>query len=185
MTPLEIAAVAFTLVNVWLAVKESIWCWPPGIVGVALYAIVNYDAKLYSNAGLQIVYLALSIHGWYQWLHGGENRTELRIGRTTAKQWWACMIAGVIGTVLLIFILRWTDGAFSFWDASTTAFSLVAQWMMNKKLVENWILWIVVDVIYVPLYFYRALPLTAGLYALFCVLAWRGYLEWRRSLASA
>ena len=186
LTPLEIAAVAFTLVNVWLAVKENIWCWPFGIVGVVLYAVVNYQAKFYANAGLQIVYLVLSIHGWYEWLHGGVNRTELRMSAATARQWRACMISGVAGTAALILLLRWTtDAVFPFWDALTTAFSLVAQWMMNKKLVENWILWIAVDIIYVPLYFYRSLPLTAGLYALFCFMAWRGLVEWRRSLASA
>src|SRR6185436_4626012 len=91
LTPLEIAAVAFTLVNVWLAVKENIWCWPFGIVGVVLYAVVNYQAKFYANAGLQIVYLVLSIHGWYEWLHGGVNRTELRMSAATARQWRACM----------------------------------------------------------------------------------------------
>lgn len=186
MTPLEIAAVAFTLVNVWLAVKENIWCWPPGIVGVALYGIVFYRSNLYANAALQVVYLVLSIHGWYEWLHGGAGRTELRMSSATPRQWRVCMVAGVAGTGLVILLLRWTtDAAFPFWDALTTSFSLVAQWMMNKKLVENWILWIAVDVIYVPLCFFRSLPLTAALYALFCVMAWRGLVEWRRSLASA
>ncbi|HSP14905.1 MAG TPA: nicotinamide riboside transporter PnuC [Thermoanaerobaculia bacterium] len=183
-SPLEVAAFAFTLVNVWLAVKENIWTWPTGIVGVALYTIVNYRAHLYSNAGLQIVYLLLSIHGWYEWLHGGENKTELHVRRTTRRQWIWCLFAGSAGTAALIALLRWTtDAAFPFWDASTTAFSLVGQWMLNEKMLENWAIWLVVDIIYVPIYFFGGQRLTAGLYVIFCVLCIRGLIEWKRSVA--
>jgi nicotinamide mononucleotide transporter len=186
LTPLETAAFLFTAVNVWLAAKENIWCWPTGIVSVILYFFVNYQAGLYANAGLQVVYLILSIHGWYEWLHGGVNRTELHISRTSSRQWRWCMLAGIVLTGILMLVLRWVEGAAQpFWDASTTAFSLVAQWMMNKKLVENWILWIIVDVIYVPLYLYRELPLTSILYTGLTFLALKGYLDWKRSLASA
>lgn len=185
MTPLEIAAVAFTLVNVWLAIRENIWCWPVGIVGVALYTIVNYEARLYSNAGLQIVYLVLSVHGWHEWLHGGVNRGELHVRRTTRRQWLGCGVASILGTAALMLFLRaTTDAAQPFWDASTTAVSLVAQWMMNEKLLENWVLWLLVDIVYVPLYVARSYPLTAGLYALFCVMAAAGYFQWKRSIVS-
>jgi nicotinamide mononucleotide transporter len=186
MTPLEITAVVFTLANVWLAVKENIWCWPTGIVGVALYTVVNWQARLYSNAGLQIVYLVLSVHGWYEWLHGGENKSELHVRRTTPRQWIGCVSASIAGTAALMAFLHWTtDAAFPFWDASTTAVSLVGQWMMNEKLLENWVLWLIVDIVYVPLYFARGYRLTAALYALFCILCWRGYVEWKRSLATS
>jgi nicotinamide mononucleotide transporter len=186
ITPLESVAFLFIAANVWLAAKENIWCWPTGIVGVALYFVVNYQAGFYANAGLQVVYLILSIHGWYEWLHGGVNKTELHVSRTTRREWQWCMAAGIVLTGVLMVVLRLVEGAAQpFWDASTTAFSLVAQWMLNKKLVENWILWIVVDVIYVPLYFYRSLPLTAILYIGLTVLALKGYLDWKRSLASA
>ena len=82
-TPLELVAVLFTLANVWLAIKEKIWTWPAGIVSVLLYFIVFWRSHLYLNAGLQVVYLVLSIHGWYEWLHGGENKSELHVRRTT------------------------------------------------------------------------------------------------------
>jgi len=85
-TPLEIAAVIFTLANVWLAVKENIWTWPTGIASVLLYLVVFWRSHLYLNAGLQLVYFALSIHGWYEWLHGGENKTELKITRASDGQ---------------------------------------------------------------------------------------------------
>ncbi len=186
MTPLEIVAVLFTLANVWLMVKENIWGWPAAIVGVSLYAVVNYQAHLYSNAGLQIVYLVLSVHGWYQWLHGGADKTELRVSRTSRRAWILCLLAGIAGTGVLILLLRTPgDAALPFWDAFTTSFSLVGQWMMNKKLLENWIVWLVVDIIYVPIYAARSYHLTAGLYAVFCVLAWRGWVEWKRSISQA
>ena len=94
-TPLEIAAVLFILANVWLATKENIWTWPTGIVGVILYTIVNYKAHLYANAALQIVYFGLSIMGWYEWLHGGVNKSELHVRSTTKREWIGCAIASV------------------------------------------------------------------------------------------
>src|ERR1700687_42409 len=100
ITPLAIAAVLFPPANVWLAVKENIWTWPTGIVGVTLYLVVNYQARLYSNAGLQVVYLVLSIHGWYEWLHGGTNRTELRITHASRRVLVACAITGAVMTAL-------------------------------------------------------------------------------------
>lgn len=185
MTALETTAVLFTLANVWLAVKENIWCWPTGIVGVILYAFVNYEARLYSNAALQLIYLALSVHGWYEWLHGGANRSELTVTRASPRIMAICLAVGLLMSGILVLVLRaTTDAALPLWDASTTAFSLVGQWMMNEKLVENWLVWLAVDVIYVPIYAFRSYPMTAVLYAIFCLLAWKGYVEWKRSSRS-
>ena len=181
--PLEIVAAVLILINIWLAVKENIWCWPVGIAGVVLYALVNFQAKFYSNAVLQLFFLVLSIHGWYEWLHGGVNRSELHVSKTTRRQWIGCMAAGVVLTgAILLFLRLTTDAALPFWDASTTAFSLVAQWMMNEKLVENWLLWVVIDVIYVPFYVVQGLWLTGVVvYAISVWLAWRGYVDWRKT----
>jgi nicotinamide mononucleotide transporter len=181
-TPLEIAAVAFTLAGVILAIYENIWTWPIGIAGVLLYLVVNWHAHLYANGILQIVYFVLSIHGWYEWLHGGTNKTELYVTRTTRRQWIGCSIATVVLTIAIFELLRLTtDATFPFWDALTTAISLVAQWMMNEKLLENWMVWFVVDVIYVVIYIQQSLYLTAGLYAIFVVLCVWGYIDWLRS----
>lgn len=182
-SPLEIAAALFILVNVWLATKENIWTWPTGIVGVVLYAVVNYQAGLYANAGLQIVYFVLSIMGWYEWLHGGVNKTELHVRRTTPRQWLGCAIASAILWVALLALLRWTHNAQQpILDAGTTALSLVGQWMMNEKLIENWWFWLVVDIAYVPIYLKSGNWLTAVLYAAFCALCIRGLIEWKRSM---
>ena len=185
MTPLEIAAVVFTLINVWLAVRQNIWTWPSGIASVILYGIVFYQSRLWANAGLQVIYLALSIHGWYEWLHGGANHGELHARRATPRQWIGCAIAGVVLTAALLWLLKVTSGSAPLSDASTTAFSIVGQWMLNEKLVENWLIWLAVDIVYVPMFFASGRPASAWLYAFFCILAVKGFIDWRRSLASA
>ena len=185
MTPLEIAAVAFTLVNIWLAVKQNMWTWPTGIASVILYGIVFYQSRLYANAGLQVIYFALSIHGWYEWLHGGVNHTELRVRKTTARQWIGCAISGVVLTAALMWLLKTVQGSAPFSDASTTAFSIVGQWMLNEKLLENWLIWLAVDIVYVPMLFASHRAASGWLYAFLCVLAIKGYIDWRRSVVSA
>lgn len=184
-TPLEIAAIAFTLANVWLAVKQNIWTWPTGIASVILYGIVFYQSRFFANAGLQVVYLVLSIHGWYEWLHGGANHAELHVRKTTRRQWMGCAIAGVVLTAALMWLLKVVQGSAPFADASTTAFSIVAQWMLNEKLLENWLIWLAVDIVYVPMFFANGRPASAILYAIFCVLAVKGFIDWRKSIASA
>ena len=182
-TPLEMAAVIFTLANVWLAIKEDIWTWPAGIASVLLYLVVFWRAHLYLNAGLQIVYFVLSIHGWYEWLHGGANKTELKITRASSRMWAALMSIGVALTLVLLWVLRATahDASLPIWDAVTTAFSIVGQYMLNMKIVENWLIWAIVDVIYVVMFIDQKLYPTAVLYAFFVFLCLKGLLDWHRS----
>jgi nicotinamide mononucleotide transporter PnuC len=183
MTPLEIVAVIFTLANVWLMVKENIWGWPAGIISVLLYLIVFWRSHLYMNAGLQVVYFVLSIHGWYEWLHGGANKTERKIKHASSKMWAVLMSIGVVLTVLFLWLLRVTshDASLPIWDALTTAFSIVGQYMLNTKIVENWLIWAIVDVIYVFMFIDQKLFLTAILYAFFVVLCLKGLFDWRRA----
>ena len=183
MTILEIVAVVFTLANVWLMVKENIWGWPAGIISVVLYLVVFWRSHLYMNAALQIVYFVLSIHGWYEWLHGGENKTERKITRASSKMWTILMAAGVVLTFGFLWLLRVTshDASLPVWDALTTAFSIVGQFMLNTKIVENWLIWAIVDVIYVFMFIDQKLYLTAVLYAFFVVLCLKGLLDWRRT----
>lgn len=182
-TPLEIAAVIFTLANVWLAIRENIWTWPTGIVSVLLYLVVFWRTHLYLNAGLQVVYFVLSIQGWYEWLHGGENKTELKVTHVSSRAAAVLTAIGVALTGGLFVGLRMTshDASLPIWDALTTAFSLVGQYMLNMKIVENWIVWAAVDVIYVVMFLDQKLYPTAALYAFFVVLCVKGYFDWRRS----
>ena len=181
-TPLEIAAVVFILANVWLAIRENIWTWPTGIVGVLLYLVVNWQAHLYANAALQVLYFVLSIHGWYEWLHGGANKTERKVSLASARVWLATIVGGALLTAPIWYVLpRSGSGLWPALDAGTTAYSIVGQVLMNLKILENWVIWLIVDVIYVVIYIHQKLYLTAGLYALFVVLCVKGYLDWRRS----
>jgi len=180
-TPLELLAVAFILANVWLAVKVNIWTWPTGIVGVLLYLVVNWRAHLYANALLQILYFILSIHGWWEWLHGGEHRTERPIMRATPRVWAMTIIGGLLITLPIYWLLvRSGDSSSPIMDAGTTAYSIVGQVLLNLKYVENWIVWIAVDIVYVVIYAQQKLMLTAVLYAIFVVLCVKGFVDWKK-----
>ncbi len=170
-------------VSVFLSAREKIWSWPTAIVNVSLYTFIFYRSGLYSDMGLQVVYLALSIYGWYQWLHGGAQRSRLHVSRATVRVW---AVSAVVAVACWITLARYTSTlpgvSLPHLDAGLTTLSLVAQWMMTRKILENWILWIIADVAYVPMYLYKELYVTAGLYAVFLGLAILGFVEWRRSL---
>ncbi|HKW09253.1 MAG TPA: nicotinamide riboside transporter PnuC [Gemmatimonadaceae bacterium] len=182
MSTLEWIAALAGAVSVYLSARENIWSWPTAIVNVGLYIIVFRRTGLYSDMGLQVVYLVLSIYGWYQWLYGGTNRTELSVSRAALREW---TVVTPIAVVFWVALARYTATlpgvALPYLDAGLTTISLVAQWMMTRKILENWVLWIVADVVYVPMYVYKGLPVTAALYAVFLVLAVIGLRSWRRS----
>jgi len=185
MNSFEIVAAIFGVISVFLSVRQIIWSWPTAIVNVGMYIVVFYRSKLYSDTGLQVVYVILNFYGWYQWLYGGKNRTELPVTRTSGRLWAILAVIAAVSTMALgTFVSRNTDAALPYMDALTTSTSLVAQWMMTKKLLENWLVWIGVDVLYVGMFIFKGLFLTAGLYAVFLALAVKGYLDWRRSIAA-
>ena len=185
MSSLELVAALFGAVSVYLSVRQNIWSWPTAIVNVGLYALVFYEAKLYADMGLQVIYLLLSIYGWYEWLYGGENRTELRVTRTSPKLGALLVVIALSGSAVLgVMLRRSTDAALPFMDSFLSSTSLVAQWMMTRKKLENWLVWITVDVLYVGMFVYKHLYITAGLYTVFLGLAVRGYIDWRRSMTS-
>ena len=181
----EILAVLFGIISVYLSTREHIWSWPTALVNVSLYFVVFYEAKLYADMGLQAVYFTLSLYGWYEWLYGGENRTELHVSRTSRPLGVRLVLIGVTCAVIIGTLLaRFTDAAIPYLDSATTSTSLVAQWMMTRKILENWAVWAVVDVVYVGMFIYKKLYLTAGLYAVFFVLAVMGFVQWKRSLVA-
>lgn len=183
MSALEWVAVAFGVASVWLTVRQNPWCWPLGIVNVALFAWLFWRERLYADAGLQVVYVAVCVYGWWAWVRGGPGAGPLRVTRVPAWTALGLLGAGILlaGT-LGLGLKRTTDAALPFWDAGTTAFSLVAQWMQARKWLENWVLWILVDAVYVGMYLIKGLHLTAGLYAAFVVLAVLGLRAWARTL---
>jgi len=183
---LELVAVALTLVAVYLTTRQVVWCWPLGMVSVTLYAVVFYGARLYADMGLQGLYFALAAYGWWAWRHGGENHGALHVTWTPARMRVVLLVAAAVGGVVMGQALgRFTDASLPFMDSLLTSFSIAAQWMQTRKLLESWLVWLVVDVLYVGMFLYKELFLTAGLYAVFIGLAVMGFVEWRRSMLSA
>jgi nicotinamide mononucleotide transporter len=185
LDPLELAGVFTGIVAVWLTTRQNVWCWPVGIVSVLLFVGVFYHARLYAAMGLQVVYVGLAVYGWYAWARGGRGHSPLRVSRASPATLVVSLLAAVASAAALAWWLRQrTDEALPLTDAATTAFSLVAQWMQTRKLIENWGVWLIVDVVYVGMNLSQGLFWTAGLYAIYCGLAVAGLVEWRRSLAS-
>jgi nicotinamide mononucleotide transporter len=183
---LEIAGVVTGFVCVLLNAKENIWGWPLGIISCFLYIFIMYGARFYADMWLQVVYVFLNAYGWYQWLYGGEDKGELKVSRTTRQQMLILLPLGVASTgAAFYYFSTYTDAAQPFWDSFNTAFSLVAVYLQAKKKLESWLLWIMVDIIYIPLFFFRGLHLTSLLYVAFLVLAVMGYFLWRRSMLHA
>lgn len=167
---------------VYLVVQQSLWNFPLGIANNLFFLVLFWQARLYGDAGLQVVYLVLGVHGWYQWLHGGEHRTALTITRASRQVLLVLAALIPLATWGLVLILRQVNGSAPLPDAFTTVLSLAAQYLLNRKMLENWFVWIVADVIYIYLYLARGLHLTAVLYGVFLCLCIAGLVRWRRTL---
>ncbi len=181
----EVLGFATGALCVWLVARQHILNWPLGIANNLLWILLFASAGLYADSGLQLVYVALALWGWWQWLHGGAHRTALVVSGTTAREWGGLVAAGVLGTTALTWFLETqTPSTVPFLDAVTTVISLMAVYGQAKKKWESWLLWMAADVIYVPLYHHKGLDLTAILYVGFFALCVKGLLEWRRDLAA-
>lgn len=170
-----------------LTIRQSLWCWPTGLLQVFLYIFIFYEAKLYSDVGLQVVYVGLQAYGWWSWLKGGprqDNDLPVTGLSDRARLGWSAV--ALVGAALLGGgMARWTDAALPVPDAFITSASLVAQGLLSRKKWESWLGWIAVDLVAVPVYAIKALYLTAALYAVFLVLAIQGLRQWRSDLAAA
>jgi nicotinamide mononucleotide transporter len=170
---------------VWLVARQNVWNWPIGIANNVVFLILFWTAGIYADAGLQIVYMGLALYGWWAWLRGGVGHGALTVTRTTRDQWLVLGLVGVVATVGLTVLLDTvTDSTVPLPDAATTVLSLLATWGQARKKLESWWLWITADVIYVPLYAYKDLWLTAALYLGFLALCVFGLRTWRAAYAT-
>ena len=170
------------LICVYLNTQENILGWPVGIVSVGLAVYVYWESFLYSDFILHIIYVILGFYGWYQWAYGGAKQTQLPI--TNLKTWPGWVLAVIIGTAGLFF-MGWffdtyTNADFAYWDAYTTSFSLVAQVLLARKKLENWLIWIAVDIVAVGIYYAKGLYFFTALFAGYLILAVYGYYQWRK-----
>ncbi|WP_165667593.1 nicotinamide riboside transporter PnuC [Metapseudomonas otitidis] len=186
MSPLELFAAALGVLAVWLTARQNIWCWPIGLVMVLIYVWIFFEVKLYSDMLLQGIYAVLQGYGWWQWTRGGARHDGREVSRLTPAQLATGLSLGAAGSLTLGYVMAThTDAAVPWLDAALTGFSLVAQVWMAQKRLECWALWIVVDVIFVGLFTYKGLYLTAALYALFTLLAVHGWRQWRQPLPAS
>jgi nicotinamide mononucleotide transporter len=181
MSPIEIVAVLLGIANILLIIRRSVWNYPFGIAMVTLYFFIFRDAKLYSDAGLQIFFFVVNLYGWFSWSRNKAEAGEVvveRLGRDGLLAW----IAGsVVATAGWGFVMStYTDASYPFWDAGVAVLSVAAQILMTRRYLENWHWWIVVNTVSIPLYVLKGIYPTAGLYVLYLMLAIAGLIEWRR-----
>ena len=176
----EVLGFATGALCVVLAGMRNIWSYPLGIANNVVFIVLFGTSGLYAAAALQVVYLAFGVHGWVHWVRGVE-RDRGYISRTPARQWPWLIAAGVAGTAAVWWVLvSFTDSQFALADAATTSASLVAQYLLNRKRIENWFVWIAVDVAFAALAFAAGLWITAVLYLLFIVICAASWRAWRR-----
>jgi nicotinamide mononucleotide transporter len=182
---LEIVSVAFALVYLALAIPQSLWCWPAALISTAIWMVVSFNAKLYSDSGLQVFYFAMGIYGWVQWRRGGAEHTGIKV------HWWRLRTHAVtIALILLVssgagFVMSRLDAAFPYLDSFTTVAAIVATFMVARKVIENWLYWFVIDSIYIYLYIERDLFRYAELYALYLVMIVFGFAAWLKDSRAA
>jgi nicotinamide mononucleotide transporter len=178
---LELAGMITTVLGIWLATRRLLICWPVSLLADVLYLIVFYQSRLYSDALLQIFFVAFTFYGWWHWWRGVLEEGTVRIAPLGLRGWTGGMIAGAIGAVLLGALMVRVGAALPYLDATLASYSLVASWWQARKHLANWWLWIVIDLIYIGEYLYKDLQATALLYAGLVLLAALGLRDWRRA----
>ncbi len=180
---IEVIAASLGLIAIYLQIKQKVIYWPVSIVLVSLYIAVYIKAKLYADMSLQLYYLVISFYGWYYWMFGQKKKEEKKIPVTRASKktlYWSLIaaIAFFIGISQILIYL--TDSDVPYLDAFTTSLSFIATWMLARKIIENWLIWVIVDAVSAGIYIYKGLYPTTVLFAVLTVLAVVGYLSWMK-----
>jgi len=176
---LEGLAVFMGILSVYFSTKQHIWVYPTGIVSVLIYVWICFDYGLYADMGINAYYFGMSIYGWYLWNTPKKGGEALAVTWLDARGWLGSLAIFAGSFLLLVFVLlEFTDSTVPYWDSFTTASAFVAMWLMAKKKVENWIFWILTDLVSIPLYFHKGLLLTSFQYLFFTGLAIAGLLTW-------
>lgn len=184
VTWLELLAVVLALVMVACNIREIHWGWPLAIASSLLYFMLFWRSKLYGEASLQIFFVVLALWGWFQWLRGkSADGSALHVTRLKRSGVLGVLVAcALIWPAIGLFLRTYTDSDVPWWDAFPTAMSLVGQYLLGRKYIENWAVWMVVNVVSVSLFMHKALWFTAALYVVFIVLSFAGWKAWRRRL---
>jgi nicotinamide mononucleotide transporter len=179
----ELVAALLGVTGVWLTTRQNIWCWPVGLLNVTLSMFVFFNARLYYDFILQIFYFVLTLYGWYHWLFGKMDAPRLPVKSVSKQSIFMALGITAVSVLLLGRIAElYTDASLPYWDALTTAGGIIATFWMAKKIIENWLAWIVIDLICTVIYIYKELYAFSVLYFIFAVLAVIGYIQWKKDL---
>lgn len=182
----EVLGAILGVLYIYFSIKQNILTWPTGLLTSALYVVVFFQAKLYADMGLQAYYVVISIYGWYFWLKGKKPQEKEQVPvRVSSRKLKYLLIAAsvVLYVVILLILVNYTDSDVPHMDAMTTALSIVATWMLAKKYIGHWLIWIFVDAVSAGLYVYKGLWPTVILFVIYTVMAVLGYLEWKKDLS--
>jgi nicotinamide mononucleotide transporter len=181
----EIVAVLFGILSVWFARKENIWVYPTGIVNVLIYVYLCFFAGLYADMAINAFYFIMSVFGWYNWSRRDESLHHVPITSLSIKQWlFYILLTAVAFGIISYVLINFTDSTVPLFDSFTTALFIAGMWLMAIKKIENWLFWILGDVLVIPMFAVKGLAFTSIQYIVFLVLAILGYVEWRKRLLS-
>ena len=181
---IEVFGAITGLIYIYFSIRQSIWLWLTGIITSAIYIYVYFSSKFYADMSLQVYYLVISIYGWIYWYRGKENnKKNLPVRKTPFKT----AVILLIITALIFFFMGYfldiyTDSPLPYWDAFTTALSITATFMLTRKFIEQWLMWIVIDAVSAALYFYKGLYATVILFIVYTILAVVGFIQWQRAM---
>jgi len=184
---IELLGAILGFIYIFFSIRQSIWTWPIGLLTSAFYVWIFFSSKLYADMGLQIYYVIISIYGWYEWLKGKASGSsdKLTISRLTLKLSKTLFIIGLIILLIMWYILRnYTDSPVPFADSLATSLSIIATWMLARKILDHWIVWIFVDAFSIGLFWYKELYPTVILFIIYTIMAVAGFIEWNKVMKS-
>lgn len=183
----EVIGTLSGFIFLYFEIKQSKWLWPVGLFSAVMYIYVFFVAKFYADMGLQFYYVFISVYGWFHWSRSKEqNAKELPVVNLGRRLFLKLLLASLFSYIAISFILvNYTDSPIPYWDSFTTALSIIATWMLAKKILEQWLVWVIVDAVSMGLYLYKELYPTAILFAFYTVLALYGYIQWKKDLVKS
>ncbi|MFA8433634.1 MAG: nicotinamide riboside transporter PnuC [Marinifilaceae bacterium] len=182
---IEVLGTVAGLIYLYLEIKQKIWLWPLGIITSALYVYVFFTSKFYADMGLQVYYLVVSVYGWYFWLKGKSTELgeKLCVTHITPRLFLSLFGVNALIYAFLVYVLvNFTDSPLPYWDAFTTSLSIVATWMLARKILEQWLVWVVVNAVSLGLYLYKGLYPTSVLFLFYTSMAVVGYYQWKKDM---
>lgn len=183
---LDFVGSIFSFLSTICYIRISTLAWPLGLVSICIDIVLYSRKGIYGDVGLHCIYLCMTFYGWWQWKHGGKNRTQLPITNLDYKNSLFLALLFLVGVIGLSSFLRfYTDSQVPYWDAITTCLSLVAQWLTCRKIIQTWHLWFIVDALFAGMYAYKGIPFHASLQLFYLGLAVVGYLNWKKQETQA